>query len=92
MTRPDTTGAVRVGIVGPPVVVRRMVDVGHALVAAQRRAADVDRLADLVVFRIADRGLEEVLLAEGDHQTARTEAVDVGDDVGKFGHDGLFMI
>ena len=26
-----------------------------------------DRLADLVVFRIADRGLEEVLLAEGDH-------------------------
>jgi hypothetical protein len=32
MTRPDKTGAVRVGIVGPPVVVRRMVDVGHALV------------------------------------------------------------
>src|ERR1700753_219912 len=31
MTRPDKTGAVRVGIVGPPVVVRRMVDVGHAL-------------------------------------------------------------
>jgi hypothetical protein len=32
MTRPDTTGVVRVGIVGPPVVVHRMVDVGHALV------------------------------------------------------------
>ncbi|HEX5403883.1 MAG TPA: hypothetical protein VFX16_16475 [Pseudonocardiaceae bacterium] len=32
MTRPNSTGAVRVGIVGPPVVVHRMVEVGHALV------------------------------------------------------------
>ena len=38
----------------------------HAVVAGQRRAADEERLADLVVLRIADRGLEEVLLVEGD--------------------------
>jgi hypothetical protein len=35
MTRSTSTGAVRVGIVGPPVVVHRMVEVGHALVVGE---------------------------------------------------------
>ncbi len=39
---------------------------GHAGVARQRRAADERRFADLVPFRVADGGLEEVLLRKGD--------------------------
>ena len=47
----------------------RLVEVGleqpvHALVGRERRAADEQRLADLVVLRVADHRLEEVLLVE----------------------------
>ena len=37
----------------------------HALVGRIGRAADEQRLADLVLVRIADHGLQEILLVEG---------------------------
>ena len=48
----------------------RLVEVGleqpvHALLGGQRRAADEQRLAGLVVVGIADHRLQEVLLVEG---------------------------
>ncbi|HEX3650465.1 MAG TPA: hypothetical protein VHV49_18725 [Pseudonocardiaceae bacterium] len=55
MTRPNSAGAVRIGIVGPPAVTHRMVEVGHSLVVAEATPMSLVGTQYQKLSQIADR-------------------------------------